>query len=344
MNYGPLMIDIVGTSLSGLDRERLCHPLVGGVILFSRNYESPTQLSDLCAEIHSLREPPLLIAADHEGGRVQRFRDGFTRLPAMHELGDWWDKTPRSAIEAARALGYLMAAELRSVGIDLSFAPVLDLDWGRSAVIGNRAFHRRPEAVTALGEALIAGMHEAGMACCGKHFPGHGWAEADSHVAMPVDERSLAEMAADLAPYRVLPLDAVMPAHVVYAEVDSRPAGFSPVWLGKLRGELGFDGVVFSDDLSMAGAAVAGDIVARARAAKDAGCDMLLVCNAPDSVAELLGGWRPEADLVSAVRIARLLPDRPAPNGEELAGQVVYQAGRSVARRLAGDLPTAGKA
>ncbi|MBI4997810.1 MAG: beta-N-acetylhexosaminidase [Rhodocyclales bacterium] len=333
------MIDIAGTGLSELDRDRLCHPLVGGLILFSRNYASPQQLQALCAEVHALRQPPLLIAVDHEGGRVQRFRDGFTLLPAMRELGRWWDKTPRSAAEAAYAIGYLLAAELRALGVDFSFAPVLDLDWERSGVIGSRSFHGGPEAVTTLAGALIDGMREAGMACCGKHFPGHGWAEADSHVAIPVDERDLDQLATDLTPYRRLKLDAVMPAHVIYPQVDSRPAGFSPIWLGMLREQLGFDGVIFSDDLSMEGASVAGDIVGRADAAWTAGCDVLLVCNSPAAVGELLARWQPQPDPVSAARIARLLPGRPASPWQDLAKQGAYQAGLSVIRRLAGEAP-----
>lgn len=339
MNYGPLMIDIAGKALTDLDRQRLCHPLVGSIILFSRNYESPEQLAALCADIHGLRQPPLLIAVDHEGGRVQRFRDGFTRLPAMKQLAEWWDKAPRAAVESARSLGFLLAAELRARGVDFSFAPVLDLDWGRSGVIGDRSFHRDPAAVAALAGGLIAGMREAGMACCGKHFPGHGWAEADSHVAIPMDERSLTELAADMLPYREMRLDAVMPAHVIYPQVDSRPAGFSPVWLGKLRKELGFDGVIFSDDLSMEGASVAGDIVARAEAAWSAGCDMLLVCNAPDAVGELLERWSPKADPMRAARVARLVPATPATPWSALETDQIYQAGCSVVRRLAGIMP-----
>lgn len=334
-DYGPLMIDIDGTELSALDRERLRHPLVGGMILFSRNYQSREQLQALCAEIHALRQPPLIIAVDHEGGRVQRFRDGFTLLPAMRELGAWWDKTPRSAAESAHAIGYLLAAELRALGVDFSFAPVLDLDWGRSGVIGNRAFHASPEAVTTLAGALIDGMREAGMACCGKHFPGHGWAEADSHVAIPVDERALDQLAADLTPYRRLKLDAVMPAHVIYPQVDSRPAGFSPVWIEILRKQIGFNGVIFSDDLSMEGASVAGGIVERADAAWTAGCDMLLVCNSPDAVGELLARWQPQPDPISAERIAQLVPDRPALPWPNLAKDGVHQAGLSIIRRIA---------
>ena len=334
MTYGPLMIDIAGKSLSDTDRLRLCHTLVGGVILFTRNYESPAQLATLCADIHAVREPKLPIAVDHEGGRVQRFHAGFTRLPAMRKLGEWWDAEPQAALDAARAIGFVLAAELRARGVDFSFTPVLDLDWGRSGVIGDRAFHRDPTAVTALAAALNAGLRAAGTACCGKHFPGHGWAEADSHVAIPADERSLAQLAPDLAPYGHLKLDAVMPAHVIYPQVDSRPAGFSPVWMEKLRGEFGFDGVIFSDDLSMEGASVAGDIVARAEAAWGAGCDMLLVCNAPDAVGELLARWHPTMDARRAARVARLLPSQPGLSWDELQAQPVYREGLEIARRL----------
>ncbi len=344
MSHGPLMIDIAGTELSALDRERLTHPLVGGVILFSRNFVSRDQLQALCGAIHGLRQPPLLIAVDHEGGRVQRFREGFTLLPAMRKLGEWWAKTPRSACECARDVGFVLASELRATGVDLSFAPVLDLDWGRSAVIGDRAFHCDPEAVASLAGALIEGMRAAGMACCGKHFPGHGWVEADSHLAIPVDERSLAELEPDITPYRRLKLDGVMPAHVIYPRIDGRPAGFSPVWLAKLRQELGFEGVIFSDDLSMEGAAFAGGMVERAEAAWNAGCDMLLVCNSPGGVGELLENWRPRPDPARLVRIARLLPATPALAWEELAATPSYLAGRSVVRRLAGILPSPGNA
>lgn len=228
---GPLMIDIAGLALTDLDRERLKHPLVGGIILFSRNYQCPEQLASLTAEIRTLRSPPLLIAIDHEGGRVQRCREGFTRLPPMRCLGELWEGKSDEALAAARDIGYVLAAELRARGVDMSFTPVLDLDWGRSTVIGDRAFHRDPAVVSKLAAALIEGLHSAGMVACGKHFPGHGWAVADSHVAMPVDERSLAELAPDMQPYRQLKLDAVMPAHVIYPQIDARPAGFSPIWL-----------------------------------------------------------------------------------------------------------------
>lgn len=307
---GPLMIDIEGHVLTALDDERLTHPLVGGVILFTRNYRDRQQLTELCAEIHALRAPRLLIAIDHEGGRVQRCRDDFSLIPAMRKLGALWDTDATGACEAARAIGYLLAAELRQCGVDFSFTPVLDLDWGRSEVIGDRAFHRAPKAVIALADALIDGLKSAGMRCCGKHFPGHGWVAADSHVAIPVDERALADMRDDLMPYRHLALDAIMPAHVIYPQVDFRPAGFSPVWINKLRNEFAFDGVIFSDDLSMEGASVAGNIVDRANAAWTAGCDVLLVCNSPDDAGILLETWQP-GPAPNIRPLSRLVPDEP---------------------------------
>ena len=303
---GPLMIDIGGCQLGVIDRLCLMHPLVGGVILFARNYEDKAQLSALCCCIHELRSPPLLIAIDHEGGRVQRCRKGFALLPPMRKLGELWESDATAALDAAQEVGYVLAAELRSCGVDFSFAPVLDLNWGPSSVIGDRSFHRNPEVVIVLAKALINGMHEAGLGCCGKHFPGHGWAKADSHVAIPVDERSMLELTPDMQPYRHLQLDAVMPAHVIYPQIDFRPAGFSPVWLGKLRNEFGFDGVIFSDDLSMQGASLAGGFVERADAAWSAGCDVLLVCNAPDSVGVLLDQWKPSARPIQPARLERL--------------------------------------
>jgi beta-N-acetylhexosaminidase len=331
--HGPLMIDVAGFELTDLERERLSHPLVGGLILFARNYQSPQQLTRLCSEVHALRLPPLPIAIDHEGGRVQRCREGFTRLPPMRRLGELWESDPQGARVAAHDIGYVLAGELRQCGVDLSFTPVLDLDWGRSAVVGNRSFHGDPTVVAELAGALIEGLRRAGMAACGKHFPGHGWAEADSHVAIPVDERTLAELATDIEPYRRLKLDAVMPAHVIYPAVDSNPAGFSSVWTGKLRDELGFDGVIFSDDLSMQGASIAGDLVGRASAAWDAGCDMLLVCNTPDDVGYLLQCWQPPFDPVRSARIARLLPGEALP---ALADDAHYLAGVRIAERLNG--------
>ncbi|MDR2112128.1 MAG: beta-N-acetylhexosaminidase [Candidatus Accumulibacter sp.] len=330
---GPLMIDIAGLEPSAIDRRRLSHPSVGGLILFARNHASPEQLSSLTAEVHALRSPPLLIAIDHEGGRVQRCRDGFTRLPAMRRLGDSWERDPRWALAAARDIGYVLAGELRLCGVDLSFTPVLDLDRGRSGVIGDRAFHRQPRVVIQLAGQLIEGLRAAGMRSCGKHFPGHGWAEADSHVAIPVDERELAEIEQDMQPFRELPLDAIMPAHVIYPRVDSRPAGFSPVWLAWLREQMGFAGAIFSDDLSMEGASVAGAIVDRAAAAWNAGADMLLVCNAPDRVDEVLELWRPDFDARRSARVARLLPATDVSN---IKTDPRYRAGIEAATRLAG--------
>lgn len=333
--HGPLMVDVAGTVLTDEERDRLRHPLVGGVILFARNYADPQQLSALCAAIAALRQPRLLIAIDHEGGRVQRCREGFTRLPAMRRLGEWWDEDPAAATEGARAIGFTLAAELRACGVDLSFTPVLDLDYGVSGVIGDRAFHRDPRAVVELAGALIAGLRAAGMACCGKHFPGHGAVVADSHLAIPVDERSLAAMADDLLPYRELRLDAVMPAHVIYPQIDHRPAGFSPVWIDKLRNEFGHRGVIFSDDLSMEGASVAGGSVGRAAAAWAAGCDMMPVCNKPESVRELLAGWQPEPDPLRGARIARLLPQGAMGSMDLLDQLPLCRAGREACRRLA---------
>ena len=310
MSSGPLLIDVLGTRLTGADRTRLQHPLVGGVILFSRNYEHPAQLARLVRELRAVRSAPLLVTVDHEGGRVQRFREGFTPIPPMRELGRAWDLDPLAACAEATRLGKLMGAELRAVDIDLSFTPVLDLDHGRSKVIGHRAFHGDPRVVAMLVQAFTHGLLIAGMAHCGKHFPGHGWAEVDSHHALPEDHRSLdAILASDAAPYGWLrqSLTAVMPAHILYPKVDAQPAGFSRVWLQDvLRGRLGFDGVIISDDLAMEGAAVAGDVHSRARLALSAGCDLLLVCNRPDLVDELLARlrWRPRRNWAS--RVGRL--------------------------------------
>ena len=291
------MLDPVGAALTDDDRRRLMHPAVGGVILFAHNYENPQQLQALTAEIASLREPRLLICVDHEGGRVQRFREGFSAIPAMRSLGVLWDRDRSAARAAAKAAGTVIGAELAAHGVDFSFAPVLDLDYGSSSVIGDRALHFDPNAVGALAEELIAGLAAAGLQAVGKHFPGHGFAALDSHVALPRDERAVAEiLKKDVAPYRAAiaaGLGGVMPAHVVYTQADPEPAGYSPYWLGQvLRGRLGFDGVIFSDDLSMAGASAAGGVPARARAALAAGCDMVLLCQDPggqDRLLESLG-------------------------------------------------------
>lgn len=292
MASGRLMLDLAGCQITAQERELLSHPEVGGVILFSRNYQNPQQLTELTGEIRNLA-PRALIAVDHEGGRVQRFRHGFTELPAMGKLATEYLKDATRACELAEQIGWLLAYELRQCGVDISFAPVLDLDRGRSQVIGDRAFGDNAEQVTALAGALIEGMSQAGMAATGKHFPGHGWAIADSHIAIPEDERSLEQIRAeDLQPFASLVtkgLAAVMPAHVIYSQVDANPAGFSRWWLQQqLRAELGFDGVIFSDDLSMAGASVAGGYPERAKAALEAGCDMVLVCNQPEHAAEVL--------------------------------------------------------
>lgn len=311
VSLGPVMLGLVGLQLSDEERELLRHPLVGGVILFTRNYHDPAQLSALCAEIHALRAPRLLIGVDHEGGRVQRFREGFTRLPAVRALGELYDREPMRAKQLARVSGWLMAAELRACGVDFSFAPVLDVDVGRSQVIGDRAFHSRPEAVAELAQAYMSGMQKAGMEAVGKHFPGHGHVSADSHHELPVDPRPFADIAAyDLIAFERMchyGLAAVMPAHVLYPQVDTRPAGFSPVWLRQiLRGQLGFQGVIFSDDLDMAAAGFAGGPAERARAALAAGCDMVLACNDRAAARQILRGLDDPAQPATHLRLVRL--------------------------------------
>ncbi|MEY3979986.1 MAG: beta-N-acetylhexosaminidase [Pseudomonadota bacterium] len=337
---GPVMLDVVGKSLSDDDLRRLHHPLTGGVILFARNYESRAQITALCAAIHHAR-PGILIAVDHEGGRVQRFRsDGFTRLPAMRALGQLWDRDVLQSCKVATALGYVLAAELRACGVDLSFTPVLDLDYGPSEVIGDRAFHRDPRVVTMLAKSINHGLLQAGMANCGKHFPGHGFVAADSHIAIPVDERDPKDiLKEDAAPYGWLgmSLSAVMPAHVIYPFFDSQPAGFSRKWLSLLRDELGFEGVIFSDDLSMEGASVAGNVVQGAHAALKAGCDMVLVCNSPDKADQLLEGLDPEVALDakrSAARIDALVPTSPPKTWDELQADPVYKAACGLVKSL----------
>jgi beta-N-acetylhexosaminidase len=311
MSLGPVMRDIEGTELNADDIRRLQHPLVGGVILFARNYQSPAQLKALTASIHAVRQPPLLISVDHEGGRVQRFRDGFTAIPAMRTLGALWDKDVAAAAAEATRLGEILARELRAHAIDFSFTPVLDLDFGSSSVIGDRALHENPNAVAHLASCLRRGLRAGGCPAVGKHFPGHGFVVADSHVDVPVDERPLdALLADDLIPFANLVregLEAVMPAHVVYPQVDTRPAGYSRIWLQDiLRGRLRFDGMIFSDDLGMAGAHTAGDIVARADAAITAGCDMVLTCNDPAAAADLLARWKAPAQPELARRMAAM--------------------------------------
>ena len=347
--HAPLIIDVAGLTLTRTDRERLKHPLVGGMILFARNWQDREQLTRLCREIKSVRRD-MLICVDHEGGRVQRFRtDGFTHLPPMRALGEMWMHVGKAgngedeglgamqATNAATACGYVLGAELRACGVDLSFTPVLDLDHGDSNVIGDRAFHRDPRVVGLLAKSLMHGLLQSGMANCGKHFPGHGFVRADSHTEIPVDKRSLkAILADDAAPYQWLntTLGSVMPAHVVYPKVDARPAGFSSKWLNDiLRGQLGFGGAIFSDDLSMAGARlIDGREVSYAQAAVaalNAGCDMVLLCNQSDdgghaldglisglTVAQLKNEWLPAE--ASEERRQALLPATPAPEWDDL--------------------------
>jgi beta-N-acetylhexosaminidase len=309
MSLGPLMIDIAGTELSSDDIRVLAHPLVGSVLLFSRNYTDPQQVAALTAEIRALRTPHLLIGVDHEGGRVQRFREGFTRLPPARLLGRRFDEDRRDGLDLAQSVGWLMASELRAVGVDFSFAPCVDLDYGVSEIIGDRAFHSDPDAVAALAVATMMGMREAGMPAIAKHFPGHGAVVADSHVALPVDRREFADLEADIRPYRPLNdnnLPGIMAAHVVFPAVDALPASLSKRWIsGILRGELGFHGCVFADDLTMAGAAAFGDVMARSELALAAGCDVLPICNDRQSVESVLG--RLGTDVASAASQARLV-------------------------------------
>ena len=310
MSLGNLMLDIDGPQLSAEDRELLQHPAVGGVILFSRNYTDREQLVALTEAIHGLRTPMLLIAVDHEGGRVQRFRDGFSRLPPMLRIGELYDTDPAAARRTARDIGWLMAGELREVGIDFSFAPVLDVADRNSRVINDRGFHQKPDVVGNLASALIDGLHEQGMSAVGKHFPGHGSVDADSHHELPVDDRDFADIEAhDLVPFRRLSekLEGVMPAHVRYSKVDDEPAGFSRLWLSDiLRNECEFQGVIFSDDLNMAGAHVAGDVCERANAALRAGCDMILHCNDRAGVVQLLNDMSWDVNPVAGVRLMRM--------------------------------------
>jgi beta-N-acetylhexosaminidase len=320
MTLGPLMVDVAGTELTAEDRRVLAEPLVGSVILFSRNFESTGQLEALVREIRAVRSPPLLVAVDHEGGRVQRFRDGFTVLPPQRAIGRVYDVDAEAGRRLAWQCGWLLAAELRAVGIDMSFAPCVDLDYGVSEVIGDRAYHADPEVVARLAVSCMQGMRSAGMVATAKHFPGHGAVVADSHKSLPVDRRPLAELAGDLLPYQRLianGLSSIMVAHVLFPDLDEAPASFSRRWIQQeLRSSLGFTGAVFSDDLSMGGAAFAGTVPERARRALAAGCDVLAVCNDRAAVLAVLEELAGEADPLSQVRLARLhgrpMPDRMA--------------------------------
>jgi len=336
---GPVMTDVAGLTLTPDDIRRLQHPLTGSVILFSRNFESPEQLKRLTASIHALREPPLPIAVDHEGGRVQRFRLGFTAIPPMRALGEVWAQQPSRAAALAEQVGYVLARELIDHGVDFSFAPVLDLDWGESAVIGNRSFNRDPRVVAMLAARLSKGMAAAGMGSVGKHFPGHGFVRADSHHEIPVDERSYdAIVADDMIPFADLSLrnemSGVMPAHVIYPAVDSQPAGFSKKWLMEiLRGRLGFAGIIFSDDLSMEGASVAGNITQRAHAALDAGCDIVLICNDAAKADELLAGLTADGIKADSQLSAKLRKLFSAP-ASGVGAEANYEAARNAIAAL----------
>tara|TARA_R110000764_G_scaffold61895_3_gene131961 strand:+ start:208 stop:1221 length:1014 start_codon:yes stop_codon:yes gene_type:complete len=309
---GPVMLDVQSTSLSQEDKEIIQHPLVGGLILFTRNYQSPEQIADLNQQIRVAAKKPMLIAVDHEGGRVQRFRDGFSLIPAMGKLWKMSDANLDLAKELAKQSAILMALEVQAVGIDISFAPVLDIN-NISDVIGDRSFHQQPQYVTELAEAFIDGLHQVGMKATGKHFPGHGSVKADSHVDLPIDTRSKSEIfQQDLLPFQQLiakqKVDALMPAHVIFPDVDSQAVGFSRYWLQNiLREKLGFNGVIFSDDLSMQGAASAGGYVERAEAAQDAGCDMLLLCNNRDGCVDVLDNANISNLSISSERLKTLL-------------------------------------
>lgn len=332
---GPAVIDPSGPVLSEDDVRRLRHPAAGGVILFARNFESPQQLQALTRDIRALREPQLLIGVDHEGGRVQRFKQGFTALPPMRALGQLWDRDREAGRAAARAAGYVIGAELAAHGLDFSFTPVLDLDYGASSVIGDRALHYDPLAVGALGAALVHGLAEGGMGAVGKHFPGHGYAAADSHVTVPTDDRPMSEiLRKDLVPYGPAieaGMAGIMPAHVVYPRIDAEPAGYSHVWLQEvLRRRLGFKGLVFSDDLSMEGASTAGGVAERARAALSAGCDMVLLCGDPDGQDRLLQSLQ-ESTLASAERAERMRHR----GGRDLRRSVAFRDAQGALARLA---------
>jgi beta-N-acetylhexosaminidase len=338
MTLGPLMIDLVGPSVLPEERAMLAHPLVGGVILFARNYESPEQLLELTGQIHAARHPPLLIAVDHEGGRVQRFRSGFSRLPPARRIGQLFDTDHPEGLAAARQMGWLMAAELRAHGVDLSFAPTVDLDYGLNEAIGDRALHPTADATAQLAVAYMLGMRDAGMAATAKHFPGHGRVRADSHVALPVDRRELVDLSEDLTPYRRLianGLPGVMVAHILLPAEDAAPASLSARWIrGVLRTDLNFQGAIFTDDLSMGAVAAGSDIVERCQRALGAGCDMLLVCNDPASRSQALTGLKISPDPASQLRLIRMRGgERLSP--EQLRAAEPWSAAQQLLTRLA---------
>ena len=337
MSLGPLMVDLAGTTIQPDEREMLKHPLVGGVILFSRNYVNPEQLSELVADLHAVRSPPLLVSVDHEGGRVQRFRSGFSRLPPARRIGHLYGTDREAGLSAARSMGWLMAAELRVHGIDLSFAPTVDLDYGINEAIGDRAYHQRAAAVSELAIAWMHGMRDAGMAATAKHFPGHGAVVSDSHVSLPVDRRALADLDDDLMPYRRLianGLPAVMVAHILFPAEHDRPASLSRFWIEEvLRKELHFQGAVFTDDLSMGAVAAGGDIVERSREAHAAGCDMLLVCNNRADTDAALEHLKITPTPASTLRLARMR-GRERHSRAELTALPAFQTAQEVLARL----------
>ena len=336
VTLGPLMVDVAGLELTPEDRDVMRHPLVGSVILFTRNYQSAEQLRKLVADIHSVRSPALIVAVDQEGGRVQRFRPEFSKLPPPRRIGHEFDLDPKQGLALARSMGWLMAAELRAHGVDLSFAPCVDLDYGVSEVIGDRAFHARPEAVAQLALAYLQGMKDAGMAATAKHFPGHGAVVADSHQSLPVDRRAWNELGDDLLPYRRLianGLPGVMVAHVLFPAVAPEPASLSRRWIqSALREELRFEGAIFTDDLSMGGAKEFGDVVARATAALQAGCDVLPVCNDRAAVVTLLDELEWEIEPSAHLRLVRMR-GKSAPERDELLAGDAWRASQDLLAR-----------
>lgn len=331
------MLDIEGVALTPADRDLLREPAVGGVILFTRNYQSPAQIADLVAEIRALRSPPLLIAVDHEGGRVQRFRDGFSAIPPMRLIGREHARDAAAGLKLARQAGWLIASELRAANIDLCFAPCVDLDWGVSEIIGDRAFAADPGVVGDLAGAFCRGLRAAGMVAVAKHFPGHGAVVADSHLQLPIDRREYGEILDDMRPYERLSgnglIAGVMMAHIVYREIDEMPAGFSNYWIdAELRTRVGFDGAVFCDDLSMQAAAAYGTMAQRARRALEAGCDMILVCNDRSGAQRAVAALNDYSNPLSLVRLARMHGTGHVLRETLLASDEWQQASADVAR------------
>lgn len=337
MSLGPVMLDIDGIALSPADRELLRQPAVGGVILFARNYETPAQIADLVAEIRALRSPPLLVGVDHEGGRVQRFREGFSAIPSMRQIGLEFDRDTDQGLDVARQVGWLIASELRAANIDLCFAPCVDLDWGVSEIIGDRAFHASPDAVGQVAAAFCRGLRSAGMAAVAKHFPGHGAVIADSHLKLPVDRREYGLLLDDMRPYEALAnnglVAGVMLAHIVYRELDDMPAGFSPYWIEQeLRSRIGFGGAVFCDDLSMKATADYGTMPELASLALQSGCDMVLVCNDRSAALQAVQALNDYSNPLSLVRLARLHGTGHVLRESLLAGDAWQQANSAVAQ------------